>query len=232
MRDRNKFDPQGIVQRYAGNTVIFHFDQQGENSILFREMLKIYRILPKYSFFRKVVMLPTSSYHMTIFNCTNDERQPGTWPVDLPQSATMDECTEHLKQKLSNLPLKFSMPFKFSLDLEVEEYVDDMGWGLRLKPANEEEAAKVKSLRDQLASQLGIRYSNHDNFQLHASVCYFLEDFTAAERVEFLKFSDEVHRTISEVCQVIELGPPEFCSFVDMYHFDRLLWLKPEDSER
>lgn len=68
----SKFDADGRVRPFAGNTVVCHLPQQGEHADAFEAMLDIYREAPSHPFMRKVALLPPSSYHMTVMGGAND----------------------------------------------------------------------------------------------------------------------------------------------------------------
>jgi hypothetical protein len=216
-----KFYPDGRVQRFDGNTVICHLDQQGPNATLFNALLDIYREAPAHQFMDKVTLLPPSSYHMTIFGAANDQdRRPGAWPADLPLDMPMTECDRILGERLRGFRLECDLPFRMKVDLS-EPVPGERPLTLRLLPYDDAENAKLRRLRDRLAETLAIRTPSHDAYRFHVTLGYLIRWLTQDEQAVFRDTLATWRHRVALACPVLELGAPEYCTLKDMFAFSR-----------
>lgn len=221
-----KFHPDGRVQRFDGNTVICHLDQQGPNAILFNTLLDIYREVPVHGFMSKVTLLPPSSYHMTIFGGANEkDRRPGAWPADLPLDLPLAKCDQLFGERLRAFRLECDLPFRMKVDLS-EPGPGERPATLRLLPYDDAEDAKLRRLRDRLAETLAIRTSSHDEYRFHVTLGYLIRWLTQEEQIAFRKTLAAWRESVAAVCPLIELGAPEYCTLKDMFAFSRQFYLR------
>jgi hypothetical protein len=221
-----KFHPDGRVQRFDGNTIICHLDQQGPNSTLFDSLLDIYRDAPAHRFMDKVTLLPPSSYHMTVFGGANDpDRRPGVWPADLPLDLPMAECDRILGERLRAFRLECDLPFRMKVDLS-EPGPQERPLTLRLLPYDDAENAKLRRLRDRLAQTLAIRSPTHDAYRFHVTLAYLIRWLTPDEQAAFRDTLMAWQQVVAAACPVIELGAPEYCTLKDMFAFSRQFYLR------
>lgn len=216
-----KFEANGRVRRFAGNTIISHLPQQGPGYAAFDRLLDIYRDLPVCGFARKVTALPTSSYHMTVFGGANDQdraRQP--WPQGVPIDAPIETCNAMLAQRLSDVRLGCELPFRMVVDeRSAANRVSPIT--LHLQPADAGEAAKLRQVRDRIADALKMRAPDHDRYQFHITIGYQIDWFTAAEQKEYEAAMLRWRTRLMAESVVFELGAPEYCVFEDMFSFRR-----------
>jgi hypothetical protein len=218
-----KFFANGRVRPFAGNTIICHIPQQGEGFTAFDSLVDIYRDLPTRSFSRKVAVLPTSSYHMTIFSGADDQSREGAgWPSDIPRSTSIEECNAIFAQRLEAFRTECQTPIRMTLD---EAATQPELITLRLKPINDAENLKLRRFRDRLADFLKIRTPSHDSYRFHITIGYQLDWLTAAELAEFVEAVREWKSNIMKRAGEFTLGTPEYCEFKDMYSFERKLML-------
>jgi len=221
-----KFTPDGRVIRFAGNTVICHLDQQGARAGCFNALLDIYREAPMHAFLRKVTLLPPSSYHMTVFGGANDsDRQPPAWPRDMPLDLPLDECHRILADRLREFKLGVVLPIRMRVDM-AEPAEDERPLTLRLLPLDAAENNRLRDLRDRLAVATGIRALGHDAYRFHITLGYQFARLTHAEHTAFRTQLRRWRTEVSSRCPVIELGPPEYCTFEDMFAFERSFFLQ------
>ncbi|KAJ7210684.1 RNA ligase/cyclic nucleotide phosphodiesterase [Mycena haematopus] len=202
----NKFDPEGNVQRYPGNTIICHLSPSSE---LHKSLLELQDKLKSSHFSHLYALLPPSSWHMTIFEGVCEVHQPGRWPDDLPDDASLAE--------LSSFDLQCDPPYH----LTVIEFrpLSTAGIGVHIEPSTPEENARLRHLRDQLSKLLHIRTKDHETYVFHLSVAYML-------RFELMNLLADHFKGMPKQ---FELGPPEFCAFEDMFTFNRLVYLKKKE---
>jgi hypothetical protein len=91
---------------------------------------------------------------------------------------------------------------------------------LRMIPATQEENAKLRVVRDQLAEVFGFRTKDHDQYTFHITMSYQLDKLTPGEQVKYRQILRGHIRHIVEAEPVIEIGEPEFCTFPDMFRFE------------
>lgn len=217
----SKFDPQGRVIRFAGNTVICHLAQQGPEATAFRALLDIYRTLPRYGFARKITLLPPSSYHMTLFGCANErQRLPNVWPASVPLDTPIEECTRRLAARFEGFDLRLARPIRMRVALD-ESPVDERPLKIRLRSADAVQERALRDARNRLSDHLGIRTPTHDAYEFHITLAYLFEALTATEHREFRLARTSWHRHLASAVPEIVLSTVEFCHFDDMFHFDR-----------
>jgi hypothetical protein len=220
-----KFLSDGRVKTFRGNTIICHLPQQGDNAAAFGAILDIYRQAPALSFFRKITMLPPSSYHMTIFGGANDvERKPGLWPSGVPLDAPIEECDRLMGERLKAFRLQCDLPLRMMVD--PSDPSDDEGpITIHLKPADETEDAKLRVLRDRLSRSLGIPAHQPDDYRFHITVAYQIDWLTNGEKEEFRQMLRLWKQDIARRSPEIVLGAPEYCTMADMFAFNRRFFL-------
>ncbi|NCH90086.1 DUF1868 domain-containing protein [Cronobacter dublinensis] len=67
-----KFSSSESPLPFADNTYLGHLKQQGQGFKTFNTILNVYRVLPESRFFRKMAVIPSSSYHITLFVGVNE----------------------------------------------------------------------------------------------------------------------------------------------------------------
>jgi len=217
----SKFDPDGTVQHYPGNTIVSHLLEDAEPE-LYKSMLVLYDKLKNSHLSHLYALLPPSSWHMTVFEGVCDQvRVPGRWPDDLPMDASLEECTSQFGNKLSSFDLQCDPPYRISITgfdpLET-------GIGVHLEPSTTEENARIRGLRDRLSTLLHIRSKVHATYDLHFSMAYLLRILTEEQDKELRKLLMDHFE--GGMPKELKLGAPEFCTFEDMFAFKRLFYLK------
>lgn len=213
-----KFDTNGHVRPFPGNTIIAHLDP---DSGLHVQLMKLYRELDAKEHEGLYTLLPPSSWHMTVFEGVCDQvRQPGFWPADLAPDAPLDKCHASFTEKLLAFDMQLEPPFQLS----VVEYIPRVdGIGLHLQPGTPAETSRLRGLRDRLSETLQIRHPTHETYAFHLSIAYFIRFPTDQER-------DDLDATLMNYMRdfprEFELGAPEFCLFDNMFEFRRQFYLK------
>ncbi|MFC5430525.1 DUF1868 domain-containing protein [Paraburkholderia denitrificans] len=208
-----KFNIDGSVRRFPGNTIICHIPML---TVLSRGLMTVrdrVRISP---FGHKFTFLPPSSYHMTVFDCMLDERRgPGHWPKDLPADASINDGTKFLVERLRTLDLLIDAPFRIRIG---SSGIQTSLTSLTLVPEPESEQ-RLRALRDAMSERFGITAPDHATYLFHTTVSYPIEeldDETPCYRVLWL----DVVAELAERIGTFELGAPEFCTFNDMFAFE------------
>jgi hypothetical protein len=168
----------------------------------------------------KLGLTSTDSYHMTVFPGANDlDRTAYGWPKYVPLDATIEECNRSVGERMAAAKLNCRLPLRVRVDLPATlNYFS--ACTLRMAPANSEENAKLRSVRDQLVEVYGFRTKDHDQYTFHITMSYQLAQFTQGEQVTYRKILREHLRRIVAAEPVLELGEPEYCVFPDMFRFE------------
>jgi hypothetical protein len=211
----DKFDADGNVQHFPGNTILCHLSNTTE---LYSSLLILYDRLKQSPLSHLYALLPPSSWHMTVLDGVVDKRRkPGYWPGNLAMDASLEECTTLYEKELSSFDLQTELPYHLSI-----VGLTTAGVGLHLEPHNEDNKA-LRRLRDRLADVLQIRHPDHDHYGFHLSLAYLLRYLTNEQKEELSSLFMDHFR---DMPKEFELGPPEFCRFEDMFSYEPLLYLK------
>lgn len=221
-----KFDDNGVVLPFSGNTVVCHTDK---TSPLFLSMLRVQVELQRH-FGGSITCLPPDSYHMTLFDMANQQdRVQGLWPSSVPLDASMDECTEKLATILKSASLYFPEKIYMKVDQSRPLLLSKerkSGLVIPLLPHSPEDAEALRSFRNKLSQLSGIRAPNHDTYGFHTSMGYGIKsmskDTYAMFETYYKKWIDEIVKATGK----ISFSNPAFCSFEDMYQFDPVVVLK------
>jgi hypothetical protein len=216
-----KFDAHGNVLRFPGNTLICHvplFTPLSNALTAVRDEIKAS------SYAEALAMLPPESYHMTVFEgVTDDERARDRWPAELPLNVTLAECTRHIANKLQAFDLGCDLPLRMKLAGPRRQM---MIGAMSLVPANDEEAYKLRDLRDRLAAYLGFRAPWHDSYTFHITHSYLIKPMSLDTVKQALAFHSRLYTELVSPVGIITLGAPEFCTFINMQAFDNLFRLR------
>ena len=221
----SKFDADGRVLGFPGNTIICHLPQQGVEAACFDALMNVYRDAPRHGFTRKVALLPPSSYHMTVFGGANDHpRMAQSWPADLPLDLPMDQCNRITADRLRQASIRCPLPIRMRVD-PAQNPMNGQPLTMRLLPLDDDEGAKLATVRHAISRATQIPLGKLDTYRFHISIGYSTGWLTQAENTEFVSVFNNWSLQVAARVPVINLGAPEFCVFEDMYAFHRILSL-------
>jgi hypothetical protein len=216
-----KFDPDGNVQHFPGNTIISPLSNSTE---LYSSLMILYNRLKQDPLSDLYRPLPPSSWHMTVFEGSLDEkREPGYWPSNLALNASIEECTALFENELSSFDLQTDLPYHLSI---VGFIPLEVGIALHIEPHKADNTA-LRGLRDRLADLLQIRQPDHKRYGFHLGMAYLLRHLTDDQKSKLTSLLMDHFR---DMPKEFELGPPKFCRFENMLAFEPLLVLKNQDS--
>ena len=217
-----KFSTEGVVQPFAGNTVICHLPAQ----CAMRDVMDEFHDKLKTSSFQGRLGLTTvDSYHMTIFPGANDkDRQASGWPSYVPPKATITECNAAVEERMRAARLHSQLPLRVAVDVPATLNYP-RACTLRMKAINSAEETKLRSVRDQLAQIYGFRLADHASYVFHITMSYQVAAFDEAQAREFEAMRAEYVQRIIAAQPVLEFGNPEYCVFEDMFRFETKLLL-------
>lgn len=215
-----KFNRDGTVRRYPGNTIICHVPRPGalwDALVTTRDQLAAGEAADSLAF------LPPESYHMTVFEGVTDHvRAPLAWPADVPLDAPVDQCTRGFEQKLTRFDPACQLPLRMVI---ADRCAQNSVGVMTLTPVDYEENRKLRTLRDRLSECLSIRHPGHDDYAFHITLAYPISAMTPAATDAYLERQATCFEWIRRRVPIIELGAPEFCTFDDMHAFETRLYL-------
>lgn len=209
----DKFSSEGEVQDYPGNTILCHLP---DTSPLRPGLRSIYAGLSASPLYDRIVLLPPASWHMTVLDgiCAYDQwsREESSERLDKFNSTTSPRLRE----------LSHTMGWS---DLAPPYKMRAVGFGLfhtgitlRVEGATVEEDKRIRRLRNRLSEGFGFRHPNHETYGLHVSIAYFLRHLGPQEEQAL---TDDLTKWLGESMCEFELGAPEFCTFQNMFAFER-----------
>ncbi|KAJ7602196.1 RNA ligase/cyclic nucleotide phosphodiesterase [Mycena polygramma] len=209
-----KFDKEGNVQPFPGNTILGVLSPSSEPE-LYNSLLALHEKLKDSYLSHLYVLLPPSSWHMTVFEGVCDRvRNFAAWPDDLPNDASLEECNSLYEKKLSSFDLRCDPT---SSRFAITGFYPLYGIiGLRLRWLR-------RGLRDRLSNLLRIRAGNHNAYSFHITITYLLRTPNKDQDEELMMFLTDHFKGMPKQ---FEPGPPEFCTFADMFTFTRLFYLE------
>jgi hypothetical protein len=218
----HKFEPDGKLLPFPGNTIICHLDPTSQ---LYQALLGLYDALKSQDFADLYVLLPPESWHMTLFEGVSDQiRKRSSWPADLALDSSLSECTSLLRSKLVDFDLGTNPPFEMTVD-----GYDPLTEGIALKvvATTAAEDGRIRGVRDRLSKHLLMRHPGHESYSFHISLAYLL---CRLDQEQLDKLASFLKTYQSRLPQRFELGGPEFCVFNDMFAFKRQFYLNSSRS--
>lgn len=214
-----KFSSSGCPLPFAGNTFLGHLEQQGEGFKTFDTILNVYRALPETSFFRKMTVLPSSSYHITLFTGVNEcDRHSGPWPTGMSREVALESLNTYFLEKLKLRQPEMSSPFEFIVDSDALLPGENDNLFIPLKPASQDTYTRLENLRDELSDITGIRREDHRYYQYHITLGYLVATLDKVELTEYRAKNREWREMIAKTGK-ITIKKFYFCILQDMYSF-------------
>ena len=106
-----KFEKDGSVRRYPGNTVIADVRP---GCAAYDAMTHLRTIAREAGLEDTMILLPEDSYHMTVIRGLNDQvRTDAYWPAALAKDATMEQADDYVQRAFESagMPGKIRMRF-------------------------------------------------------------------------------------------------------------------------
>lgn len=215
----HKFEADGQVHRFAGNTVICPVRRA---SPLMTALIALQDGLKASSFGPCFAFLPPLSFHMTLFEGVNDaERQRERWPRDLPLDTPLGHVTEAFRKRLDGL----AFPDPFRLIPQHLSCSPRGGSVLVLAGANDAAERALRSARDSVSQRLGMTKPNHAGYRFHITLSYQIAWLTTDQAADLARVQTALADRFRAAIPEITLGPPAFCTFEDMTRFEPALEL-------
>lgn len=219
-----KFDFDGQALHFAGNSVISHVPQNTEfyaNLVQFQQQIAHSKIGDRH------VFLPKNSFHMTIFNGTNEtlsqRDKPGFWPANLAKDVDITEVHYHYLQKLRQFKPHLPKVLKFR-PTELRSPFDKTGITLNFELINKDDEAAIIELRRQLGELFQTTRNKPEELKFHVSLGYTWKKYSA----ELMEWAEQQRviwsQEFAKNNPQLELTQLEFAVFDDMLSYSPL-WI-------
>ena len=160
-----KFEKDGSVRRYPGNTVIADVRP---GCAAYDAMTHLRTIAREAGLEDTMILLPEDSYHMTVIRGLNDQvRTDAYWPAALAKDATMEQADDYVQRAFESagMPGKIRMRF-------CGVWVNEEDFRVLLEPADAEQAKILRNFRDRAAAALGLFLPGHESYTYHITLAY------------------------------------------------------------
>lgn len=210
-----KFDHNGNVLVWPGNTVICHVDSstpEHKTLTLIQKQLKAGPHANAFAF------LPPNSFHMTVMEgISGTPESDPVWPNGPDKNLDLYSATELLRQRLIGVVVPESHQIKVT-DLFA-------GHSLKVEGSTDDQERSLRRTREILRDTTGIEPKDFSTYQFHITVAYLTRWLSREEANSVMELSSALTNRLQSEAPVITLGAPEFCTFETMLHFKQIALL-------
>lgn len=208
----NKFDDKGNPLPYPGCTIICNIPL---NTHLSDQIISFQKNIEKFNPKKTYFYLPSSSFHMTLFDCCNlNTKNTKYWPTDIDPDMDYKDIAIELNRRIQNYI------FPEELNLKLKMFFG--GYSIVLEPFSEKDEKILRNCRDELSSLLKIKFENHQRYTFHITLAYILRELNKNEIKSLIEFNKQLSLDFSKKFPKITLTKPEICTFEDMLEFKNI----------
>ena len=208
----NKFDDKGNPLPYPGCTIICNIPL---NTHLSDQIISFQKNLEKFNPEKTYFYLPSSSFHMTLFDCCNlNTKNTKYWPTDIDPDMDYKNIAIELNKRIQN--------YIFPEELNLKLKIFFGGYSIVLEPFSEKDEKILRNCRDELSSLLKIKFENHQRYTFHITLAYILRELNKNEIKNLIEFNKQLSFDFSKKFPKITLTKPEMCTFEDMLEFKNI----------
>ena len=205
----NKFDDKGTPLSFPGCTIICNIPL---NTHLSDQIISFQKNLEKFNPEKAYFYLPSSSFHMTLFDCCNlNTKNTKYWPTDIDPDMDYKNIAIELNKRIQN--------YIFPEELNLKLKIFFGGYSIVLEPFSEKDEKILRNCRDELSSLLKIKFENHQRYTFHITLAYILRELNKNEIKSLIEFNKQLSFDFSKKFPKITLTKPEMCTFEDMLEF-------------
>ena len=208
----NKFDDKGNPLPYPGCTIICNIPL---NTHLSDQIISFQKNIEKFNPEKTYFYLPSSSFHMTLFDCCNlNTKNTKYWPTDIDPDMDYKDIAIELNKRIQNYI------FPEELNLKLKMFFG--GYSIVLEPFSEKDEKILRNCRDELSSLLKIKFENHQRYTFHITLAYILRELNKNEIKSLIEFNKQLSFDFRKKFPKITLKKPEMCTFEDMLEFKNI----------
>ena len=208
----NKFDNKGNPLPFPGCTIICNIPL---NTYLSNQISSFQKKLENFNPKKTYFYLPSSSFHMTLFDCCNlSTKNTKYWPTDIDPDMDYKDIAIELNKRIQN--------YIFPEELNLKLIMFFGGYSIVLEPFSEKDEKILRNCRDELSSLLKIKFENHQRYTFHITLAYILRELNKKEIKSLIEFNKQLSFDFSKKFPKITLSKPEICTFEDMLEFKNI----------
>ncbi|WP_159548033.1 DUF1868 domain-containing protein [Streptococcus halichoeri] len=201
--DPLKFDDQGNVLDYYGNTTIAFVSDKAILDIA----KEINEKLSHYDFYKKFSMLPIESLHMTLYSLIRErDRNTSVWPSYL-EDFDFKKIDSILKERVNQVS------FPDDIKMRVVEFSTTT---LHLEPLTQEVNNKLNKYRTELRDVSEIDHGDIGTYTYHISLSYVNQTLSDEDIEIISKINKAFTEDIEEKEIIITISNPKFVIFNNM----------------
>ncbi|MBQ9301181.1 MAG: DUF1868 domain-containing protein [Clostridia bacterium] len=215
----NKFDRQGNVRYFPGNTVISFIQHDSPAFGLVREIRGILQESEAGDCF---CYLPDDSIHMTVIQGVCDQhRKAQLWTKLLPLNAPLEQVDKLFEERFAQVqPLG-------NVRMRTAGLKADETYGIYLQPETDLDAQRLLRYRDDVSAKLGVRFPDHDSYRYHISICYGVRTPTAEQNRTLDKFEKSINARLEAQPSTFDIAEPNLTYFRSMFRFEKERFDRP-----
>ncbi|WP_159991081.1 DUF1868 domain-containing protein [Pelistega ratti] len=216
-----KFDFDGQALHYPGNSLVSHVPQ---DTSFYQNLVELQQEIKQSEFGELHTFLPKNSFHITLFNGTNENpaqrEKEGFWPRDLPKTASIEDVHLHYAQKLKQFKPDLPKVLKFAPTELWGPFDKEMIiLGVELVEGREQ----IIEFRRQLSELLQTTRNQPDKFRFHITLAYNWKKYTP-EQLERAETQRKIWSTqFKQQNPLLEVDTIEFAIFDDMLAYAPLV---------
>ncbi|QQZ61289.1 DUF1868 domain-containing protein [Paenibacillus sonchi] len=207
-----KFNQDGSVKEFPGNTIISCVDPSSETFAALNKLREQFLLLKSAG---KFTVLPPSSFHMTLIQGICDvDRKAELWSRYLSLDTPLEEVDTFFKEKYKYVrqlePVKMNFDF-----LDLNHHVIKVS----LRPQDLKDALELTRFREDVSYHLGLRFPDHDRYVFHISLAYQIYHLTDEEKLELQVFKEKMDVEFGRLFGSFEPPVPRLVLFNNMFKF-------------
>lgn len=208
-----KFNPDGSVRFFPGNTIICLLDHSTE---VFRRIKKEKDSLAVSPVKDCITVLPDESIHMTAIEGVCDNvRKKEFWTDRFSTETPLAVIDDFFEEQWKKVPPLDEVKMRF------DQLWLDSGICVGLYPASYEDDRRIRDWRDEVSLLTGLRFPGHDRYRFHISLAYGIK-MPSPDESDYL---EDLKARFDCMCRkdVFEFSIPEpsLTFFDDMFFFNK-----------
>jgi hypothetical protein len=203
---------------HKGNSIISFINDEQIYPNQFQLLQKAQKIIQEKNFGNKYIMLPPSSFHITMKDLLCDKvRDHQSWSSKLQSDIRFSEAdifvqeqSAHPIQQIQHNPLILKYAF-------MDHYANSIK--LSLIPNDEDTKRALRKFRDEVSLKTGIKHGNHEDYRYHITLCYLFRRLNGEEENELNEVLGQLDDLFRNELGLLTLQPPQLTFFEDMFEF-------------
>jgi len=207
-----KLNEDGSVRHYPGNSVVLMVEKDND---IYTHLKYATRRLKEMGVSEKFMMLPPSSYHMTVIQGVNDQvRKKEYWSSFKDINTPLATMNHFFQQKIKEVQSFKQVSMSFD-----HIKLDNNDLRINLRPKNDNENQKLRNYRDRVSEKFGVKLPNHDTYSFHITLGYVWKLPDKEESHILERYIKEMNDYLQSINKEFELTNLVFVCYKDMFDF-------------